>query len=93
MDNQDPHALSARLLALAQEYSTGSRELGILRKNRAMAWLEARKEAKTDKEATMRLEATTEGQRETELSYLLKGLEKELGAIKSHLRVLDIFGN
>lgn len=90
---EDVHQLSERNVTLAQNYSRASREIGVLKKDRAVKWLELRKGAKTDKEADNLWGATKEGQRELELSYYLKGLEKEMSAIKAHLRVLDVFGN
>lgn len=90
---EDPHKISERNLELARQYSLAAQELGQLKKNAGVRWLLFRKDAKTDKEANMLYSASVDGQRETELSYLLKGLEKELSAGRSHLRVLDIFGN
>lgn len=88
-----PHEMSERLVRIAHLYSTYSAELANLKKDHAVRWLTLRKEAKTDKETDMLFAATKEGQRETELTYLLKGFEKEMSALKTHLRVLDVFGN
>lgn len=84
-----PHELSEKLLKLSEEASRATVQLGELRKNKAVRWLEFRKDSKTDKEATMRLEASVEGQKEIELSYIEKGLNREIGSIKTHLRVLE----
>ena len=91
-DQEKPHELSERNLFLAREYRHASMELGRLKRDRAVKWLEIRKECKTDKEADNRWAATTEGQRELELTYLCKGYEKEMSAVKAHLRTLDVFG-
>lgn len=88
-----PHEMSERLVKIANLYSTYSEEIALLKKGHAIRWLTLRKEAKTDKETDMLFAATPEGQRETELTFLLKGLEKEMSALKTHLRVLDVFGN
>lgn len=90
---EDPHAISQRNLELARQYSVAAQELGQLKKNAGVRWLLFKKTVKTNKEADILYSASTEGQREIELTYLCKGLEKELSAGRSHLRVLDIFGN
>jgi hypothetical protein len=90
---ENVHDLSARNVRLAEEYRLYATELGKLKRSHGVRWLEMRKECNTDKETDMRFSATEEGQRETQLTYLLKGLEKEMSAIKAHLRVLDVFGN
>lgn len=88
-----PHELSERNMLLAREYNEASKELGKLKQQRAVKWLEIRKSCKTDKEADNQWAASPEGQRELELSFLCKGLEKEMAATKAHLRVLDVFGS
>lgn len=90
---EDPHAISQRNLELARQYSVAAQELGQLKKNAGVRWLLFKKTVKTNKEADILYSASTEGQREIELTYYLKGVEKELSAGRSHLRVLDIFGN
>lgn len=88
-----PHEISERLVKIASLYSTYSAEISVLKRDHAGRWLTLRKEAKTNKEADMLFASTQEGQREIELSYLLKGFEKEMSALRTHLRVLDVFGN
>jgi hypothetical protein len=85
----NPHELSENLIKLSEEASRTTSRLGELRKDKAVRWLEYRKTAKTDKEATMRLEASVEGQEEIKLSYIEKALAIEIRAIKMHLRVLE----
>ena len=84
-----PHLLSEKLIALSEEASRATRELGTLRKDKAVRWLEERKLSTTDKEATMRLDASKDGQREIELSYIEKALNRDISAIRAHLRVLE----
>lgn len=84
-----PRELAEKRVLLSATYSSASERLGILKAQRAIQWLEARKTAKTDKETDMILEASPEGQETTKLTYLCKGLEKEISAISSYLRVLD----
>lgn len=86
---ETPRALAEKRVLLAAEYSTASEELGKLKAGRAVAWLVERSKSNTDKEADRRYEATQEGQREAILTYKCKGLEKEISAINSLLRVLD----
>lgn len=91
--NENPAELSAHNMRLSQEYNRASQELGKLKKDRAIMWLTFRAKCKTDKEADNMWAASTDGQRELELTYLCKGLEKEMSATKAHLRVLDVFGH
>lgn len=90
---EKPHEISERNLELARQYSLAAQELGQLKKNAGVRWLLFKKTVKTNKEADMLYDASPEGQREIELTYLCKGIEKELSAGRSHLRVLDVFGN
>lgn len=90
---ENVHQISERNLLLAREYSSYAQEYSRLRKDKGIKWLEIRTKSKTDKEATMNYESTEPGRREIELTYLMKGIEKELSAARAHLRVLDIFGN
>lgn len=90
---ENPHELSERAVILSGSYSRAAIQVGRLKKQRAVKWLEVRKNASTDKEADNLWGASEEGQQEIELTYLMKGLEKEISAIKSHLRVLDTFGH
>lgn len=86
---QSPRELAEKRVELAAEYARDSERLGILRAGKAIKWLLARKNAKTDKEATMILEASQEGQEEIKLLFKTKGLEKEISSISALLRVLD----
>jgi len=90
---ENPAQLSEHNMLLSREYNEASKELGRLKQQRAVKWLELRKDCKTDKEADNVWAATPEGQREIELTYLCKGLEKEMSNTKAHLRVLDVFGH
>ncbi len=85
----NPHELAEKMVLLSAEYSSASAELGKLKAQKAVKWLIARKDAKTDKEATMIYESSLEGQKETILTYKCKGLEKEISALKTQLRLLD----
>lgn len=74
-----------RLTSLSAEYSTLQREMGSLKKNRAVEWLNMRKICSTDKECDNFYNATEKGQRELEVYYTIKGLEKEIGAVKAFI--------
>lgn len=85
-----PHTLAERRVTLSAEFSAASEELGKLKAFRAIRWLVLRKDCKTDKECDRTWEATAEGQREMILTYKTKGLEKEISALNTMLRVLDM---
>lgn len=88
-----PHEISARLTDMAGQYRLYANEYAKLQGSHAVRWLEIRKTTDTNRAADMYLAATPEGQREAELKYLMRGLEKEMSALRAHLRVLDVFGN
>lgn len=74
---------------LTQEFSKDSEELGKLRAQKAIKWLELRKTAKTDRECDRMWDASEPGQQEIILSFKLKGMEKEVGALRAQLRLQD----
>lgn len=90
---ENPIAISRKSLHLSEVYGKATREIADLKKNHGERWLLLRKDAKTDKECDRMFDSTPEGKREIELSYLMKGLEREMSALKAHLRVLDLFGH
>ncbi len=85
----NPHLLAEKRVQLSAEYARDSERLGELKAYRAVRWLLVRKDCKTDKEADRTWEASSEGQEEMKLQYKTKGMEKEISAINSLLRVLD----
>ncbi len=85
-----PRQLSEEQLNLSAEYQKLSDELGTLTSKKDIAWLGMRAKAKSDKEADRLWGASQDGQRETYLRYYLKGLEKRMSSIRSHLRILDV---
>jgi hypothetical protein len=84
-----PHELAESQYTMSQEYSKLSAELGGLRKNKSIAWLELRKNCDTDKQAEMLWESSEEGQRATQIPFILKGLEKEMSSAKALLKTLS----
>ncbi len=90
---EDVHEISARNREAAQMYRSYSIEFSKLKRNRAVEWLELRKEATSVKECDMMWDASPNGQRYNELKALMEGLSKVMSAEKAHLRVLDVFGN
>jgi hypothetical protein len=90
---EDIHEISERNRTAARLYEQYAREFAHLKKNRAVEWLELRKEAKSIKETDMLWDASSNGQRYNELKALMEGLSKVMSAEKAHLRVLDQFGN
>lgn len=93
MNNNDVHEISERNRKAAQLYQQYSVEFSALKKNRAVEWLELRKNTTSVKETDMRWDSTVNGQRYNELKALMEGLSKVMSAEKAHLRVLDVFGN
>lgn len=90
---EDVHDISEKNRQAARLYQQYSQEFARLKKNRAVEWLELRKEAKSVKECDMMWDATENGQRFNELKSLMDGLSKVMSVEKAHLRVLDVFGN
>lgn len=90
---EDVHEISEKNRLAAQLYQSYSKEFANLKKNRAVEWLELRKQAKSVKETDMLWDASINGQRFNELKALMEGLSKVMSAEKAHLRVLDVFGN
>lgn len=90
---EDIHLISEKNRLAAQQYSMYAAEFALLKKNRAVEWLEFRKNAKSIKETDMLWDASERGQRYNELKALMEGLSKVMSADKAHLRVLDQFGN
>ncbi len=89
-----PHLISEKNREMARQYNEYAKEFALLKKNRAVEWLEIKRDNKcTNKEADMYLDATGNGQRYLFIKELMKGLEKQMSAEKAHLRVLDVFGN
>lgn len=84
-----PHQLAERRVELSAQYARDSERLGEIKAYRAIRWLVIRKDCKTDKEADRTWEATPEGQEEMKLQYKTKGMEKEISALNTLLRVLD----
>lgn len=87
--NLTPRQAAERRISLSAEFNAASEELGRLKAQKAVKWLDARSKAKTDKEADRMLEATEDGQREIVLVYKCKGLEKEISSLNTYLRLLD----
>lgn len=84
----NPHSLANEQYEMSVRFAELSEELGALESKKAVAWLEARKECKTDREADRLIDASTEGQRATELRFLLKGIASKLSSAKALLRQL-----
>lgn len=90
---EDIHTISEKVRAMAEGYRAYAIEFAQLKKTRAVEWLELRKTAGSVKECDMLWDASPKGQRYNELRALMEGLSKQMSAEKTHLRVLDQFGN
>lgn len=71
------------------EYASLSERLGDILEVKAKSWEALRAGCTSDKQADKKWDATPEGIQEMRLRLKLKALEREMGAISTHLRVLD----
>ena len=70
------------LMEMADEYAKASNELAIIKVEKSTALLMLMTTEKSCKSAEMSWSATPQGHRETVLTYLLKGLEKRMSALR-----------
>jgi len=75
------------LAAWFERYST---ELAQIEKRYPTDWIKLRKTVKSVKEADMRYNSTSDGQRRIELKFKLKSLEKNISALKDRLRRFEL---
>lgn len=84
-----PHELSEKLLSKAEEYSRYSGEYANHVKLQALYFNTFRPDHKSDNATQKAFEATADGVKMTILRLKLKALEKEMSAIRTHLRLLE----
>lgn len=89
MNSLSPRALAEKVQNMSIEYASLSAEKVVLTANYATAWLTARKDTKTDKECDRVMAASNLGQRIEVVNAKIKGMDKEMSADKSMLRVLE----
>jgi len=89
METYIPRELSNKLLTLSAEYGKYSGEYAQHIKMQADYFNTHREEYKSDNATQKAFDATPEGVRMVILKLKLKALEKEMSAIKTHLRLLE----
>ena len=84
-----PHELSDSQMELAEQYSRYSGELAKLIKTQAEYFNSNRDFHKSDTAVQRAFDVTDSGVTMTIVKMKLKALEKEMSAIKTHLRLLE----
>lgn len=84
-----PHELSQKLLSKAEEYSRYSGEFAQHVKLQALYFNTFRGDHKSDNATQKAFDATEDGVRMVILRLKLKALEKEMSALRTHLRLLE----
>ena len=84
-----PKELSLKLLKLSNDYSKYSGEFAKLIKIQADYFNAHREEYKSDNATQKAFDSTNEGVTIVVVKLKLKALEKEMSAIKHHLRLLE----
>lgn len=80
--------LSRQIYELSDFYYKASLEAGEIAERSGTAWLELRKDCKTDKECDRKWDTTADGKRDNYLRFYLKGCEKKISAMRLQLRIL-----
>lgn len=75
---------------MSVEFGKISDRLGELSQGRAITWLQFRADSKSARHADILWEATPEGQEELKLKFQARGIEKEISAISSLLRIKEL---
>ena len=86
---QTPTELTTILMQKSAEFGHLSDELADILEIKASKWIELRESQKSDTATERTWQATPEGLRETRIKIALKKLEKQMSAIKTHLRTLS----
>jgi len=73
------------LMEQAEEYAKASNELAVIKVEKSTALLMLMTTEKSCKSAELKWQATPSGQRETTLTYFLKGLEKRMAALRTRI--------
>jgi hypothetical protein len=76
-----PRELVEQINALSDEYFKLTQEMASISERSGTAWLELRKQCKTNAEADQQWHATADGRRENFLKWYLKGLQAKRGAL------------
>jgi hypothetical protein len=76
-----PRQLIEQINTLSDEYFKLAQEMAGIAERSGTAWLELRKQCKTNAETDQQWQATADGRRENYLKWYLRGLEKKRGAL------------
>ena len=88
MPNDELREITEQIYTLSDEYFKCSIEAGEIAERAAVAWLELRRDYKTNAETDKVWHTTADGRREQYLKYFLKGAEKRLSALRMKARLL-----
>lgn len=88
MNEERLQQVSGEIYTLSDNYYKCSVEMGSIAERSGTAWLELRKDCKTDKECDRKWDTTADGKRENYLKFYLKGCEKKIAALKMEARIL-----
>ncbi len=88
IDNSEIFKMAERGTALAKKYQEFTKELILIKRKKALAWIQFRSEVESDTQATRKWEMTDDGIRETELKYILRALQMERSALNKEIDVL-----
>jgi len=78
--------LIEQISALSDEYYNICEEAGQIAERKGTAWLELRRQCKTNAECDQQWAATADGRRENYLKYYIKGVSAKRGALILQLR-------
>lgn len=84
--NLSPKALQEQLNAVSQELFERSQEAAEIAAHTGVAWLELRKQCKTNAEADHLFAASKDGSRMAYLKYYIKGLQAKRGALLQEVK-------
>lgn len=92
MNVHDGHVLAEERVKLANEFSRLSEELADILTIKAVKWaiFRADPECKSDKVAERKWDATAEGLREMKIRLIMKATEKQMAAMGTMLRVMEL---
>jgi hypothetical protein len=88
MDKSEILLMAEKRTALTDEYMKLTKELIDIKKKRALNWATFRSVVTSDTQAERDWQATPLGQKEIELTYVLKAMEKGLSAMKLEIDCL-----
>lgn len=81
-----PRQLQDSLNAISEDLFAACQEMATIAEAKGTAWLELRKNCKTNAEADQTWDASEKGRRENYLKWWIKGLQAKRGAILQETR-------